>query len=64
MMLRNAVAAALVGLPLAVAAAGNALADAKQGLELARKWCSSCRLVAANQTGAVPQGRLASKRGA
>jgi mono/diheme cytochrome c family protein len=55
-MLRKAVGTALLGLLVAEIAAGNARADAKEGVQLARQWCSSCHLVAANQAGAVPQG--------
>jgi mono/diheme cytochrome c family protein len=55
-MLRQVVGTALIGLLFAVVAAGEARADAKAGARLARQWCSSCHLVAANQTSAVPQG--------
>jgi mono/diheme cytochrome c family protein len=55
-MLRQALRAALIGLLAVAGAAENARADPKQGGQLARQWCSGCHIVAASQTGAVPQG--------
>ena len=55
-MLGQALRIAPIGLLAAVGAAGNASADAKKGEQIARQWCSNCHVVAANQTGAVPQG--------
>jgi cytochrome c len=55
-MLRNAVVTALLGFLIAAVGAGEARADAQQGEQLARQWCSSCHLVAANQAGTAPQG--------
>jgi mono/diheme cytochrome c family protein len=55
-MLRQALRNALIGLLAVVGAAGIARADPKEGGRLARQWCSGCHIVAANQSGAVPQG--------
>jgi mono/diheme cytochrome c family protein len=42
-----------VGMSLALAASSAAAADASQGEQLARRWCSSCHVVAADQSGGV-----------
>jgi mono/diheme cytochrome c family protein len=55
-MARRAAATALCGLLPVFAAARAAHADAAAGTQLAQQWCTSCHLVAAGQTGAVPQG--------
>jgi len=55
-MSRKATASVLLGLAAAVAAAGNARADAQAGAQLAKRWCSGCHVVAAGQGTAVPQG--------
>ena len=55
-MLHQALKIALIGLLAAVSAPGIARADPKQGGQIARQWCSSCHVVAANQGGAVLQG--------
>ncbi len=55
-MLRQTLRIVLIVLLAAAGAAGNARADAKKGEQIARQWCSTCHVVAANQTGAVPQG--------
>jgi cytochrome c len=55
-MARRAAAGVVFGLVLALATAGAARADAGAGAQLARQWCSSCHVVAAGQTGTVPQG--------
>jgi mono/diheme cytochrome c family protein len=49
-------ARALSGLLLAFAGASAAHADAGAGIQVARQWCSGCHVVAAGQTGTVPQG--------
>jgi mono/diheme cytochrome c family protein len=46
----------LIGVLFAGGAASDARADAKQGAQLARQWCSNCHVVAANLTGVVAQG--------
>ena len=46
--IRSTIAAALFALVLLQAPAALA-ADARNGEELARRWCSACHLVAANQ---------------
>jgi mono/diheme cytochrome c family protein len=48
MDIRTATAAALLALVLLQAPAALA-ADAKNGEELARRWCTACHLVASNQ---------------
>ncbi|HUC11549.1 MAG TPA: c-type cytochrome [Stellaceae bacterium] len=55
-MAYRSAAIALGWLFLACAVAGTARADANAGAQVARQWCSSCHLVAAGQTGTVPQG--------
>jgi len=55
-MWRQTLSGALIGLLAAFSAAEDARADPKEGGQIARQWCSGCHLVAANQTGAVPQG--------
>lgn len=56
LQMRRAAALALTACA-ALAAIGAARADpAADGAQLAQRWCASCHVVAATQSGAVPQG--------
>ena len=46
----------LASLLLATQTAHPVFADAAKGAQIAQVWCANCHVVAANPTGAVPQG--------
>jgi mono/diheme cytochrome c family protein len=41
---------------LGIVATHNARADVSKGAQIARQWCVNCHVVAANPTGATPEG--------
>jgi mono/diheme cytochrome c family protein len=56
LIMRHAAALALTAFVVLVPVR-NAQADpAADGARLAQRWCASCHVIAANQTGSVPQG--------